>query len=137
MSSARKASKAGPGIGNMESLRASFCDPDDNYLEERYLDQLDDLSSDDEACTSGRDKGQGQGQGQSPSPPLGGKKKKKEHWVDPERQVDRELLAVCQGRVRRRAELIAHIRSAYLSDVVLLKSIITQHFNEVYTLYNI
>lgn len=59
--------------------------------------------------------------------------KKKQHWVDPERQVDKELLLLCQGRVRRRAELIDTIRRAYLQDVVLLKSIVMQQFNEVQT----
>ncbi len=50
--------------------------------------------------------------------------------IDPERVVDKELLAICQGRVRRRMQLISELRKAYLADVVLLKETIDTYCSE-------
>lgn len=48
--------------------------------------------------------------------------------IHPEREVDRELLRMCQGKLRRRMELIHTLRRAYLTDVILLKKIVDASF---------
>ena len=50
--------------------------------------------------------------------------------LDPERAVDRELLSMCHGRLKRRMQLVDALRSAYLSDVVMLKETIDTYCSE-------
>jgi hypothetical protein len=48
--------------------------------------------------------------------------------IHPEREVDRDLLRMCHGKLRRRMELIHTLRRAYLTDVILLKKIVDASF---------
>jgi hypothetical protein len=48
--------------------------------------------------------------------------------IHPEREVDKELLRMCHGKLRRRMELIHTLRRAYLTDVILLKKIVDASF---------
>ncbi len=85
-------------------------------------DLLDGLSSEDEFNDAPAEEGQAQSEDPSHH--------KKQLSVDPDRQVDKDLLKLCHLRVKRRTELIEKLRQAYLRDVVFLKRVITDNCDE-------